>query len=171
MPASRSRSTSPSRGPPIRVVERQPADDRLEILVAVVDRKLELDPRPGFGAVERDAGEGDVALEHRRVHQARRVADLAGRVVVDVVLVLDRRVILRRDEPRLVVVAIVVTPVEDEPGQLPARGPIPELPLDRRAGAESAIVVCPGPGHPTQAPPHERRAGCRPPPVTGPGRN
>ena len=114
--------------------QRRTGDDRIEVVVAVVDRHLELHPRARRRPVERHAGEGDVALEHRRVHLARGVAELVEVVVVDVVLVLDRRVVLGRDEPRLVVDPIVVAPVDDEPAQLPARRPAGELARGSRRG-------------------------------------
>ena len=106
---------------------------RVEVLVAMAHRHLELDARAGRRPVERDAGQRDVALEHRRVHLARRVAELVQLVVVDVVLVLERRVVLGRDEPRAVVDPVVVPPVDDEPGELPARGLVAELAPDRVA--------------------------------------
>ena len=128
-----------SGGPSLGVEQRRAGDDRIEVVVAVVDGHLELHPRARRRPVERHAGERDVALEHRRVHLAGRVAELVEVVVVDVVLVLDRRVVLGRDEPRLVVDPIVVAPVDDEPAQLPARGLAGQLAADRVAPDELAI--------------------------------
>ena len=128
-----------SGGPSLGVEQRRAGDERIEVVVAVVDRHLELHPRARRRPVERHAGERDVALEHRRVHLARGVAELVEVVVVDVVLVLDRRVVLGRDEPRLVVDPVVVAPVDDQPAQLPARRPAGQLAPDRVAADELAI--------------------------------
>src|SRR6476661_3335981 len=59
-----------SGGPSLGVEQRGAGDDRIEIVVAMVDRHLELDPRSRRGPVERHARERDVALEHRRIHLA-----------------------------------------------------------------------------------------------------
>src|SRR5438552_3125054 len=106
--------------PSFGVEQRGTGDERVEVFVAVADAQLELHPRTGRGSVEGHAGQRDVPLEHRRVHLARRVAQLPQVIVVDVVLILDWMVVLGRDEPGRPVGAVVILPVDDEPAQLPA---------------------------------------------------
>ena len=113
---------------------------------------------PGRRELRADAGQRDVPLEHRRVHQARRVADLRPRVVVDEVLLVDRRVVLGRDEPGPVVGPVVVLPVDDQPGEAPARGLLGDLALDGAAADERPVVVGQAAEHPRPAELDRRRA-------------
>src|SRR3954447_24779386 len=136
---------------PCGVVERQAGGARGDVFVAVVHIELELDMRPGRGEVRPDAGERDVALQHRRIHQARRIADLAPSVVIDEVLLVDRRVVLRRDEPGPVVGPGVVVPVDEEAGQPPARGRLGDLSFDRASADEWSVVVGQTVQHPRPA--------------------
>ena len=67
--------------------------------LALIGEQLHLGMKSLLWSVNMNAGERDVALEHRRVHLARGVAELSELVVVDVVLVLEGGVVLGRDEP------------------------------------------------------------------------
>src|SRR5437867_11975588 len=49
----------------LRAVERQPRHVGGDLLVMMVDRELQLDLRPERREVRADAGDRDVALEHR----------------------------------------------------------------------------------------------------------
>src|SRR6266550_1625476 len=128
-----------SGGPSVRVVEGQPGDVSVEVLVAMTDRELQSHARTRGRQREGHAGEGDVALEHRRVHEAGRIPELPEVIVVDVVLLLDRRVVLGRDETRLVEVAVVLAPIEHETSQLPARRLLRDLAGDRVATKKGPI--------------------------------
>ena len=109
----------------------------------MVSSRLTLDPTAA--SVGPHAGHGDVPLQHRGVHQARGVADPVALVVVQHRLVVQRRLVLRRDQPGLVVQPVVVPPVELEADRRPARRPVLELAADRVAADERPVVAsrCP----------------------------
>ena len=144
----RLRHVRPSSDVGCRGDSRRPRGD---VLIAVVHVDLQSDGRARRGKGRPDAGEGDVALQHRRVHVARGVADLDAVIVVQKHLAQDRRVVLGRDQPGLAVDPVIVGPVDDQAGQPPARRLVGQFALDRTAADERAIVAGQVADHPAPA--------------------
>jgi hypothetical protein len=92
-----------------------------------------------------------VALQHRRVHEARAVADL------DLVVVEQHRLIrqwvlgLRREQANVAVDPVPVAGIDDHAGRRPARGAIEELAADRIRPHEPARAVTDAAEHPAEA--------------------
>src|SRR4051812_5109956 len=136
---------------PLRVVVGQPCGVRGDVDVAVVDRDLEVDATAGRGRGHRDAADADVPLEHGRVEEARREADLGPLVVVQEHLLLHRRVVHRRDQAALLVEPVPVAPVDDEPRRPEPRRAVRHLTQDGLTADEAAVVGVDATQHPGEA--------------------
>ena len=124
----------------------------------MVDRHLEVDLRADGRQIGSHPSHGDVALQHRRVHEAGRVTNPRAIVGVQHHLVDDRGLVLGRDQTGVAVVAIPFSPIDGQPDHLPARGLVGELALHRSTTDESSRRLGQLAEHPPEAELDRRRA-------------
>ena len=125
------------------VVEGQPVGGGRHREVLVVDGDLQVHRRALRGVLGQHPRHADVALEHRRVHQAGGVADALVAVGAAVEHRLPRHgvLVLGHDQAALEVEPLELLPVDPQADRRPARGAVAELALDGAAADERPVLA------------------------------